>query len=131
MYVCPAGEDLRYRTTDKQKSMRQYKTDRCEGCALKKQCTNGKGPRVIKRHINERVMEEMATRVKGNREKLRLRGGLVEHPWGTMKRSLDQGYFLLRGKQKVGVEMKLTGLIYNMKRAFNIVGVSKLIEALG
>ena len=76
-------------------------------------------------------MEEMATRVKGNREKLRLRKELVEHPWGTMKRSLDQGYFLLRGAEKVAVEMRLTGLIYNMKRAFSIVGVPKLIEALG
>lgn len=131
VYLCPAGEDLTYRTTDKQKSMKLYKTDSCESCGLKKQCTSGEGPRVIKRHIHEGVMEEMATRVKGNREKLRLRAGLVEHPWGTMKRSLDQGYFLLRGTEKVGVEMRLNGLIYNMKRAFSIVGVSKLIEALG
>jgi len=130
-YICPAGEELRYRTTDKQKSMRLYKTDSCENCGLKKQCTSGEGPRVIKRHIHERVMEEMATRVKGYREKLRLRKELVEHPWGTMKRSLDQGYFLLRGAEKVAVEMRLTGLIYNMKRAFSIVGVPKLIEALG
>jgi transposase len=131
VYVCPAGEDLRYRTTDKQNSMRLYKTDSCESCPQKKQCTTGEGSRAIKRHIHEGVMEEMATRVKGNRDKLRLRGGLVEHPWGTMKRSLDQGYFLLRGNEKVGTEMRLTGLIYNMKRAFNIVGIPKLIEALG
>ena len=131
VYVCPAGENLRYRTTDKQNSMRLYKTDICGSCALKKHCTSGKGGRVIKRHIHEGVMEEMARRVKGNRDKLRLRGGLVEHPWGTMKRSLDHGYFLMRGKEKVGTEMRLTGLIYNMKRALNIVGVPKLIEALG
>jgi transposase len=131
VYVCPAGEELRYRTTDKQKSMRLYKTDSCESCALKKQCTSGEGSRVIKRHIHEGVMEAMATRVKGNREKLRLRAGLVEHPWGTMKRTCDQGYFLLRGNEKVGAEMRLSGLIYNMKRAFSIVGVPKLIKALG
>lgn len=131
VYICPAGEDLTYRTTDKQKSMKLYKTDSCESCGFKKQCTSGEGPRVIKRHIHEGVMEEMATRVKGNREKLRLRTGLVEHQWGTMKRALDQRYFLLRGTEKVGVEMRLNGLIYNMKRAFNIVGVQKLIEALG
>lgn len=131
VYICPAGADLTYRTTDKQNSMKQYKTDKCQSCELKKQCTTGKGPRVIKRHIYEEVMEEMAIRVKGNREKLRLRAGLVEHPWGTMKRTLDQGYFLLRGTEKVGTEMRLNGLIYNMKRAFNIVGIPKLIEALG
>ena len=48
-----------------------------------------------------------------------------------MKRALDQGYYLMRGNEKVGAEMRLTGLIYNMKRAFNVVGVAKLIEALG
>jgi transposase len=131
VYVCPAGEDLTYRTTDKQKDMKLYKTDRCESCALKKQCTSGEGPRVIKRHIHERVMEEMALRVEENKEKLRLRAGLAEHPWGTMKRPLDLEYFLLRGKEKVGMEMLMMGLIYNMKRAFKIAGVSKLIEALG
>lgn len=130
VYICPAGEDLRYRTTDKQKSMKMYKTDSCESCVLKKECTSGEGPRVIKRHIHEGVMEEMATRVKGSREKLRLRAGLVEHPWGTMKRTLDQGYFLLRGTEKVEVEMRLNGLIYNLKRAISIVGIPKLIEAL-
>lgn len=131
VYICPAGEELTYRTTDKQKSMKMYKTDRCESCGLKKKCTSGEGPRVIKRHIHEAVMEEMATRVKGNREKLKLRAGLVEHPWGTMKRTLDQGYFLLRGTEKVEVEIRLNGLIYNLKRAINIVGIPKLIEALG
>jgi len=130
VYICPAGEDLRYRTTDKQKSMKMYKTDSCESCVLKKECTSGEGPRVIKRHIHEGVMEEMATRVKGSREKLMLRAGLVEHPWGTMKRTLDQGYFLLRGTEKVEVEMRLNGLIYNLKRAISIVGIPKLIEAL-
>jgi transposase len=130
VYICPAGEDLTYRTTDKQKSMKVYKTDSCESCELKTQCTSGEGPRVIKRHIHEGVMEEMAARVKGNREKLRLRAGLAEHPWGTMKRTLDQGYFLLRGTEKVDVEMRLNGLIYNLKRALNIVGVPKLIKAL-
>ena len=131
VYICPAGEDLTYRTTDKQKSMKIYKTDSCESCGLKKECTSGEGLRVIKRHIHEGAMEEMAARVKGNREKLRLRAGLAEHPWGTMKRTLDQGYFLLRGTEKVEVEMRLNGLIYNLKRALSIVGVPKLIEALG
>jgi transposase len=130
VYICPAGKDLTYRTTDKQKSMKVYKTDSCGSCGLKTHCTSGEGPRVIKRHIHEEVMEEMAARLKGNREKLGLRAGLAEHPWGTMKRTLDQGYFLLRGTEKVEVEMRLNGLIYNLKRALTIVGVPKLIEAL-
>src|SRR5213075_3085860 len=64
VYICPAGEDLTYRTTDKQKSMKIYKTDSCESCGLKTHCTSGEGDRVIKRHIHEGVMEEMSARVK-------------------------------------------------------------------
>jgi len=131
IYVCPAGEELTYRTTDKQKSLRQYKTDSCQSCPLKSECTRSETARVIKRHIYEQVMEEMALRVMLNRDKLKLRSSLVEHPWGTMKRSLDQGYFLMRRSAKVGAEMMLSGLIYNIKRAVNIVGTAKLIEALG
>jgi len=130
VYRCPAGEELTYRTIDKQKSMRLYKTDRCAECAMKKQCTRGEGSRLIKRHIHEAVMDEMALRVKEDGQMLRRRAGLAEHPWGTMKRFLDMGHFLLRGKEKVGTEMTLMGLIYNMKRAFNVVGVPKLITAL-
>lgn len=130
VYICPAGEDLTYRTMDKQRQLRLYKTDACKNCSLKSQCTNGRGSRVIKRHVYEGLMEEMASRVEADREKMRSRAGLVEHPWGTMKRLLDQGYFLLRGKEKVGAEISLTGLVYNMRRAFSIVGIPKLIEAL-
>ena len=43
---------------------------------------------------------------------------------------MDQGYFLMRGKEKVSTEMSLTGLAYNLRRAINLLGVKTLIEAL-
>ena len=43
---------------------------------------------------------------------------------------MNQGYFLLKGLNKVGAEMSLTVLSYNLKRAINIVGVKNLIAAL-
>lgn len=131
IYVCPAGEVLTFRTTDKQRQLKIYKTDACGGCGLKSQCTKSKGPREIKRHVHESVMEEMAKRVASRREMLKMRAGLVEHPWGTMKRLLDHGYFLMRGSEKVAAEISLIGLVYNMKRVLNIVGVANLIKALG
>lgn len=57
----------------------------------------------------------MAERLRGHPEKMRLRGQLIEHPFGTMKRGMNQGYFLLRGLKKVAVEMSLTVLCYNLK----------------
>ena len=47
-----------------------------------------------------------------------------------MKRAMVSGYFLLRGLKKVGAEMSLTLLSYNLKRVLNILGVARLIEAV-
>jgi hypothetical protein len=44
---------------------------------------------------------------------------------------MDAGYFLPRGLEKVRAEMSLTVLAYNLKRVINIVGVSKLLLAVG
>jgi len=61
---------------------------------------------------------------------MKQRQQLVEHPFGTIKRAMNQGYFLMRGLKKVAAETSLTVLSYNIKRALNIVGVKKLIEAV-
>ncbi len=58
------------------------------------------------------------------------RKALAEHPFGTMKRGMDQGYFLLKGLTKVRGEFSLTVLAYNLKRVLNLVGVPRLLDAL-
>lgn len=58
------------------------------------------------------------------------RKALVEHPFGTIKRTMDAGYLLTKGKSKVTGEFSLVFLAYNLKRAINIVGTKKLIEAM-
>jgi hypothetical protein len=45
-----------------------------------------------------------------------------------MKRGMNQGYFLLCGLKKVVVEMSLTVLCYNLRRALNIMGVEKMVR---
>ena len=54
----------------------------------------------------------MAERVQANAAILKRRKELVEHSFGTMKRSMDQGYFLLRTRNKVAAEMSLTVLAH-------------------
>ena len=63
-----------------------------------------------------------------NKDMVKKRQCLVEHPFGTMKRAFDQGYMLMRGKEKVGAEVSLTVLAYNMKRVMNILGPERLIN---
>jgi hypothetical protein len=72
----------------------------------------------------------MAERVRAHPEIMKQRKELIEHIFGTMKRSMDQGYFLLRTRNKVGAEMSLTVLAYNLKRVIKIVGVKGLIGGL-
>ena len=72
----------------------------------------------------------MAQRVSEHPEVMRTRKCIVEHPFGTIKRSMDQSYFLMRGKDKVSAEASLTVLAYNMRRVINILGVTSLVRAL-
>jgi transposase len=132
-YTCPAGERLTHRctTTERKKvKMRYYRTAACKRCDVRSRCTESKRGRLIKRLIDEEVLERMAKRLKDQPEKMKLRKQLVEHPFGTMKRGMNQGYFLLRGIKKVAAEISLTALCYNMKRVLNILGVEKMIRAV-
>jgi hypothetical protein len=72
----------------------------------------------------------MEARIKDDPDKVKLRKTLVEHPFGTIKRHMDQGYFLMRELPNVGAEMSLTVLAYNIKRAIKILGVPKMVQAL-
>jgi hypothetical protein len=72
----------------------------------------------------------MAERVRAHPEIMKVRKELIEHVFGTMKRSMDQGYFLLRTRKKVAAEMSLTVLAYNLKRVITILGVKGLIAGL-
>ena len=55
---------------------------------------------------------------------------LSEHPFGTMKRTLGQYYFLLKGFAKVSTEMGLFCLSYNLRRAISLRGVPALVASL-
>ena len=63
-------------------------------------------------------------------EKYRKRKMLVEHPFGTIKRWMDQGYFLMRGLVKVRAEFSLSVLAYNIKRVITILGVEAMVAAV-
>jgi transposase len=132
-YRCPAGKELsyRYQTLEQGRQMRTYQISGCKSCGLKSKCNiNKKGIRAIKRWVDEAILEAMARRIAENPEKVELRKCLAEHPFGTIKRAMNQGYFLMRGLTKVGTEMSLTILAYNLKRAINILGVRTMVEAV-
>jgi hypothetical protein len=132
VYRCPAGEALTYRfsTVEQGRSIRTYSTAACSTCALKPQCTRNKESRRITRWEDEAVLERMEQRVSEHPDIMRKRKMLAEHPFGTIKRWMDQSYFLMRGQDKVSAEASLTVLAYNIKRVINILGVTPLVRAL-
>ncbi len=63
-----------------------------------------------------------------NREKMDKRKCTSEHPFGTMKRTHDSGYFLLKGKRKVDGEFALISIGYNLSRAENMFSFEELMK---
>jgi len=139
LYLCSSGGELTFpsgsckdknRARHHGKMMRLYQSKECQGCQLRPQCTRNRKGRIIYRWEHEGVLEDMRQRVESNRDKAKMRQWLSEHPFGTIKRSMNQGYLLLRGLDKVAAEVSLTVLAYNIKRVINVVGLKAMIEAL-
>ena len=64
-------------------------------------------------------------------EIMRLRRCTVEHPYATIKyRIFGHPPLLMRGLSGAQIEMGLAAMVYNLKRITNILGVTKLTEAL-
>jgi transposase len=131
-YICPAGQKLTYRfaTNEKGRAIYYYRASGCKNCPLKAKCTRNKENRTITRLAAEEVQEKMAERVARNPKIMRRRKAIIEHCFGTIKRSLGYDYFLCRGMSHVATEVNLTVLAYNLKRACNLVGVKNLIAAV-
>jgi transposase len=131
-YRCPAGQDLtlRFETVEQGRQLRYSSTAACQECPLKPHCTRNQENRRITRWVHEHLMEEMQQRVTDNPEKVKSRKSIAEHPFGTIKRWMDQGYFLTRGLEKVRGEMSLTVLAYNLKRVLSIIAVKDLIAVV-
>jgi|AntRauTorckE6833_2_1112554.scaffolds.fasta_scaffold00149_21 transposase len=132
-YQCPAGHLLPYKSTVNKsgKRTRIYETSACRGCPLRSRCTTAKkGNRRMYRWLHEGGIESVNERVRQNLEKIKLRGQLAGHPFGTLKRAMGHGYFLTRGLPKGSAEISLSVLAYNMKRVLNIMGGKKLMEAV-
>ncbi len=130
-YRCPAGERLPRRTETHPNGLTVYRywTSVCGECALKSQCTTGKERRVS-RWEHEEVIEALEARLEREPERMRARRCTVEHPFGTLKAWMGHTHFLTKTLPKVSTEMSLHVLAYNMKRAMNILGPQRLMEAM-
>ncbi len=127
-FTCPAGHVLSLK--NKSKERRKYKNQKaCKGCEFRELCTKGK-VREITRSCYAEIYEETDKRTRENMHIYRLRQQLVEHPFGTIKRTMNGAYFLLRTQRKVRGEVALLFFGYNLKRLINIMGFDATMERL-
>ena len=79
---------------------------------------------------HEHVVEAVERRLDENPWMMRARRNTVEHPFGTIKSWMGATRFQMRTLKKVGTEMALHVLAYNLKRVMNILGIRPLIAAM-
>ena len=130
-YICPAGQLLRPIRHGRLRDLAKidYGAPKaCRDCLLRARCTND--VRSVSRLENEGVLDRMAERLKARPQILDRRREVVEHPFGSIKQWMYLGAFLMRGLENVRAEFSLTALVYNLRRALNVLGVGPMTAAL-
>ncbi|HNB54316.1 MAG TPA: IS1182 family transposase [Anaerolineales bacterium] len=144
VYICPIGEELatngtvyeKYgRNGQLQSRFRRYQLPyaKCKSCICAAFCLTESAHltrhgRHIERSLDEAASQANRLRVLNGRHKYKRRQAIVEHPFGTIKRSWGFYYTLLKGKEKVNGEYSLVFLAYNMRRAVSILGMTDLLK---
>ena len=134
--ICPNGSTLNKVATLHSKGKTRFASrSACNKCEEK--CTQSTHRQVDLKdgqtHLpisKYRLVKKVKIILRPDKDKIRSRKCVVEHPFGTIKRWLDGSYTLLIGKEKVGADLALLFLSYNMKRAINMIGVQALVEGM-
>jgi transposase len=134
--ICPMGNTLYPGFYKKSKSEAIFSNpEACKQCTCR--CTKGTHSfqyqimmkeSDFSKEYYEKDLTVRQFHIKPDKEIYRQRKSLSEHPFGTIKRSMDAGYCLLKGKPKVTGEFALIFLAYNIKRVINILGSKKLMD---
>jgi transposase len=134
-YVCPAGNILTYRSTDRRSQHRRYSITSaklCRGCIHFRACTKEWAGRTIVRMPFEEIRPTVQARYQsatGQTIYVR-RQAKVEHPFGHIKRNLGVQAFLLRSFAGVRAEAAIFATCFNMARMMTLVGVQSLLPKL-
>lgn len=132
-YRCPAGQSLapQGRQEKRGEVYIRYaaRASGCQACPLKTECLPAKTRyRQLYRWEHEAVVERHRARMRAEGStRMRSRAALAEHPFGTLKLWFGWTHFLVRGLTKVGGELGLMTLCYNLRRVINLLGVEALV----
>lgn len=128
-YCCPQGRQLKRCKAVVTKNSRTYiqyisKSVDCKACAVRERCLGAqRRTRILRRWEHEDVVDRHRERMRQGVEKMKKRGAIVEHPFGTLKHRNGLHQFLMRGLDKCRGEFSLMTMAYNFTRVLNILGV--------
>lgn len=119
-YVCPDGQFLAYRTTNRL-GYREYaaSASACEACAVRARCTQSRaGAKLVTRHIWQHYKELVdANRLTGKGKELyKRRKETVERSFADAKQLHGHRYARYRGLAKVQAQAFLAAACQNMKK---------------
>ncbi len=135
-YLCPEGKVLKYSHYSKTKGHYLYRIkgpSNCIRCKHYGKCTNNMRGRAIIRLKDEDVKEELEALYISDKGQAiyKKRKEKVELPFGHIKGNLKAGAFLLRGLRGVKAEMAILSTCFNISRMITILGIPKMMAALG
>ena len=143
-YTCPQGNTLtRQATYTRRKAGKAInKFDRytikhsiCSQCPLHEHCV-GQSQRkasqgkFIDRSEYQEAIDKNAQDIAARPEEYKRRQAIVEHGFGTIKRSWGYTYTLMRTLPKVKTEFSIIFLCYNLRRVMSILGLEGMKMAL-
>lgn len=133
VYICPAGNRLPFfeNTSKNGIRYRRYKCSDCNSCKYKKLCTSSSSGRTIQRWEHESILEDVHQDTLKNNDIYKQRRCIVEHPFGTVKRTLGYSFFLRRQIDNVDAEASSMFIAYNFKRLLSMFSTQELIKKFG
>lgn len=128
VFVCPQGrelifeeEQLKETKSGYRRRIRRYRSRSCQGCPVRNQCCRGEGDRCVE---YSPLFEAFKQQARQNLESdhgqlLRQRRGVeIETIFGHLKFNRKYYRFLLRGLEKVNIELGLLSISHNIEKMF-------------
>ncbi|MFQ9479528.1 transposase [Waltera sp.] len=78
---------------------KKYKCASCSTCKYQNSCTSSKTGRTLQRWEHENILADVRKSTLENNDVYKQRRCIVEHPFGTIKRTLGYSFFLRRQKK--------------------------------
>ncbi len=119
LFVCPAGKQLKYVSTEKKRGRRNYRAWRsdCRACPLKSQCTKAERRSLkVSRHHSGLVQLRADSKTEDFKKLYRRRAPVIEGVFAEAKQWHGLRRAWRRGLSRMRVQCLLTAAVINFKR---------------